>query len=101
MPLSCERAGRTRPRVMRLGVTMTPNTADHDPIRHVVMLILENHSFDQMLGCFKQIYPTLDGVDPNQPRRNVDDAGRTFVQAPTTERIMFLDPHHEVNHVAV
>lgn len=80
---------------------MTAKSADHDPIRHVVMLILENHSFDQMLGCCKPIYPALEGVDPNRPRQNVDDAGRAFVQAPTTERMMFPDPHHEVNHVAV
>lgn len=79
---------------------MTAKTANHDPIRHVVMLILENHSFDQMLGCFKQIYPTLDGVDPKRPHQNADDAGRTFVQAPTTERMMGFDPNHEVPHVA-
>ena len=38
-------------------------SADDDPIRHVIVLILENHSFDQMLGCFQQIYPRLEGVD--------------------------------------
>lgn len=78
---------------------MTAKTAD-DPIRHVVMLILENHSFDQMLGCFKQIYPALDGVDAKQPRQNADGAGHVFVQATTTERMMRFDPNHEVLHVA-
>jgi hypothetical protein len=29
----------------------SPNTVD--PIRHVVLLALENYSFDQMLDCFK------------------------------------------------
>lgn len=71
----------------------------NDPIRHVVVLILENHSFDQMLGCFKQVYPFLEGIDPANPRRNTDHDGQVYAQAPTTERMMFLDPHHEVPHV--
>ena len=25
-----------------------------DPIRHVIVLMFENHSFDQMLGCFTE-----------------------------------------------
>src|SRR5438128_1936358 len=25
------------------------------PVKHVVLLMFENHSFDQMLGCFKQV----------------------------------------------
>lgn len=75
--------------------------AANDPIRHVAVLILENHSFDQMLGCFREVYPDLDGVDPAHPRSNQDDAGRVYLQAPTTERQMKLDPHHEVEHVAL
>ena len=71
-----------------------------DPIRHVVLLALENHSFDQMLGCFKAIYPELDGVDPRSPGRNVDDDGRVYVQAETTERQMPFDPHHTLPNVA-
>jgi phospholipase C len=76
------------------------NPAD-DPIRHVVVLILENHSFDQMLGCFKQVYPKLEGVDPANLRQNQDHQGNSYAQAVTTERIMLLDPHHEVGHVKV
>src|SRR5882757_7571583 len=79
---------------------MAENTNQGDPIRHVVVLILENHSFDQMLGCFKKVYPTLEGVDPMNPRQNKDHDGRSYTQAATTERMMFLDPHHEVKHVA-
>lgn len=79
---------------------MSDNEAQtNDPIHHVVVLILENHSFDQMLGCFKQVYPHLEGVDPANPRQNMDHEGHTYTQAPTTERMMFLDPHHEVEHV--
>lgn len=78
-----------------------PAAPPADPIRHVVMLILENHSFDQMLGCFKAVYAHIEGVDPAAPRENRDSEGRAYPQAPTKERIMFLDPHHEVDHVAV
>src|SRR5579883_1205228 len=72
-----------------------------DPIRHVVLLILENHSFDQMLGGLKQIISGWDGADPSVTRVNKDPEGREYRQAPTTERMMALDPHHEVQHVAV
>jgi phospholipase C len=73
---------------------------ESDPIRHVVALALENHSFDQMLGCLKPIFPHLEGIDPNNLRMNPDPAGKEFAQAETTERQMLLDPHHEVGHVA-
>jgi phospholipase C len=76
------------------------NGVARDPIRHVVHLILENRSFDQMLGCFQALYPALDGIDPSTPRGNVDSRGKLFEQKPTTERQMLKwDPHHEVDHV--
>lgn len=71
-----------------------------DPIKHVVLLALENHSFDQMLGSLKQLYPDLEGVTPAAPNRNVDSDGTVYLQAPTDERQMPLDPHHEVPCVA-
>lgn len=64
-----------------------------DPIRHVVLLLLENHSFDQMLGCMTAVYPGLEGIDPT--RSNVDARGATFFQRPTTEMQMRFDPKHE------
>ncbi len=72
-----------------------------DPIKHVIVLILENRSFDQMLGCFTSIYPDMEGVRPGSPRVNLDPRGAEYAQSETTERIMFLDPQHEVEHVAV
>ncbi|MDE2425946.1 MAG: phospholipase [Elusimicrobia bacterium] len=63
--------------------------------------MLENHSFDQMLGCFKSIYPQLEGVDPNAPGKNSDGKRVVFAQAPTTARQILIDPHHEVQHVSV
>src|SRR6266436_6548778 len=78
-----------------------PKTRDaNDPIKHVVLLLLENRSFDQMLGCFQKAYPNLDGIDPGAaPRVNSDDAGRLFPQLATQDRQMELDPRHETIHV--
>jgi phospholipase C len=82
-----------------------------DPIQHVVCLLLENRSFDQMLGCFSEIYNDLDGIDRLQPRTNAlapgsqPDRQQVFEQLPTDHRQMpwqepyLWDPHHEVPHV--
>jgi phospholipase C len=84
-----------------------------DPIRHVVVLLLENRSFDQMFGCFSEVYPDLDGIDRLHPHVNrlppESASGRQeiFAQRPTTLRQMpwrkpyLWDPHHEVSHVRV
>jgi phospholipase C len=68
-----------------------------DPIRHVVLLMMENHSFDQMLGCLQGIYPELDGVeiDAPNPRFNLDAEGNKVLQIPTDEQQIPFDPKHE------
>jgi phospholipase C len=71
-----------------------------DPIRHVVLLALENHSFDQMLGGLKAEFPELEGVTPGAPNVNIDRDGTSYYQQPTEERQMRFDPHHEVAWVA-
>src|SRR5581483_2702301 len=72
----------------------------NDPIKHVVVLMLENNSFDRMLGDFQAIYPNLDGIPHNGPQRtNTDSAGQVYSQAPTNARIVFPDPRHENDHV--
>jgi phospholipase C len=81
---------------------MVSSKLPDDPIRHVIHLILENRSFDQMLGCMKAVYPDLDGIDPSALHSNQDTAGRAFSQASTKIRQMLKwDPHHEVPRVAV
>jgi len=68
-----------------------------DPIKHVVLLMMENHSFDQMLGCLQGIYPDLDGVDVDaaEPRYNLDSRGQKIFQVPTDVQQVPLDPTHE------
>jgi phospholipase C len=66
-----------------------------DPFKHVVLLMLENHSFDQMLGCMTDVYPHLEGVRPNAPNVNRDDQGREYPQHPHVRLQMKPDPKHE------
>lgn len=75
--------------------------AQQDPIKHIVVLMLENHSFDQILGWTKAIYPELEGVDEAHLHSNPDypDTSTKFTQAPTAEMSIQHDPHHE--HVDV
>lgn len=69
-----------------------------DPIEHFVLLMFENHSFDQMLGGLKDLCPGLDGID--EGRFNADAAGRRYFQVAATEPQMRCDPCHEVPCVA-
>ena len=66
-------------------------------IKHVVLLLMENHSFDQRLGCVQSEYPALDGVDveSQSPRFNLDLAGNKVFQLPTDQQQVELDPKHE------
>jgi phospholipase C len=81
-------------------MTAIGGVADRE-IRHVVLLMMENHSFDQMLGCLQDVYPTLDGVDINNPdpRYNLDRAGNKVFQTPTDEQQVPRDPNHDTKWV--
>ncbi len=71
----------------------------NDPFDHVVLLMLENHSFDQMLGCMTAVYPDLEGVRPGHPRVNRDAAGHPYEQAVRTTLQVKPDPKHESRNV--
>jgi phospholipase C len=73
-----------------------------DPaIKHIILLMMENHSFDQMLGCLHDEYSGLDGVDLDvpTPRYNLDLQGNKVLQIPTDEQQVPLDPKHETRYV--
>lgn len=70
-----------------------------DPIKHVVVLMLENHSFDQMLGAFRSEFPDLEGVDPANPGTNRDKDGQDYPQAVTAATSVQNDPIHELDNV--
>lgn len=68
-----------------------------DPIKHVVVLMFENHSFDQMLGCYKAVYPDLEGV--NAAHVNTDSTGRVYPQTESRDLVVSPDPKHELANV--
>lgn len=71
-----------------------------DPIKHVVVLMLENHSFDQMLGCFRAIYPQLEGIVLANPRSNVGLDGIEYRQVESYDVVVDPDPMHEFDNIA-
>lgn len=68
-----------------------------DPIKHVIVLMLENRSFDHMLGAFQSIYPDLDGIPPDgAPRTDRHSkTGKLYQQLPNEERQLNPSPLHE------
>jgi phospholipase C len=64
-------------------------------IDHIVVLMLENNSFDRMLGCM----PGVNGVDLANPRTNPDLAGQPVAQTTTVMRQMKSDPAHDLPDV--
>lgn len=74
-----------------------------DPIQHVVVLMLENNSFDRMLGCMKAHYPNLEG--PNPPGDDVftnpdyPDSTHDFAQLPTALPSVAVDLAHDLDDV--
>src|SRR4029450_2090455 len=73
-----------------------------DPFRHVVLLMLENRSFDHMLGALQRVMPGLDGVPPSGPPRiNRDMAGVAFEQRPGAAKVVDPDPPHDTDSVLV
>ncbi|WP_341316833.1 alkaline phosphatase family protein [Paraburkholderia sp. IMGN_8] len=77
----------------------TTGAAQKDHIEHVVLLLMENHSFDQMLGCLDKVHKGLDGIQNASSKSNDDGKGHTFYPRATSERQMKLDPNH--GHAAV
>jgi phospholipase C len=88
------RGARRAPSVLGLG-------GRPDPIEHVVVLMMENRSFDHMLGSLRSVNPTLDGIDTHAPGFNLDhtDNNRRYDQAPTTTTALAQDPKHDVANV--
>jgi phospholipase C len=91
------RHGKTKPRA-RIAKALSAPPAG--PIRHVVLLTMENRSFDHMLGALQKAMPDIDGVvTPNGvPRSNADKDG-TYPQAAGASRRVKPDPMHETKNV--
>ena len=83
----------------RLADHFSGRTSVADPIKHVVVLMFENHSFDQMLGGLCAFDPDIKGVDPHHPRSNKDSAGSEYWQRQHNDPVVSPDPKHELEHI--
>ena len=61
-----------------------------DALKHIVVLMMENRSFDHMLGSLKAANPQIDGVDGTQ--RNPDTQGNQVFVQPLAQFQGQLDP---------
>jgi phospholipase C len=64
-----------------------------DPIEHVVVLMMENRSFDHMLGGLQKVIPEVDGV-LNVTQANPDKNGVTYMPTEITATRFRHDPMH-------
>ena len=70
------------------------------PIDRMVVLMLENQSFDRLIGGLAPRISGLDGVDPRAPLDNPDwPSGPPIFQGPSQSRTIANDPGHELDNV--
>jgi phospholipase C len=72
---------------------------DANTFRHIVVLMLENRSFDHMVGVLQQSIPDIDGVPAGPVRWNQTLAGRRVEQLPLAMDVVDPDPKHELSNV--
>lgn len=68
-----------------------------DQLTHIVVLMMENRSFDHMLGSLKAVNPQIDGIVAADPYSNPDTNGNAVKPQPLAEFQGQLDPdpdHH-------
>jgi len=68
-----------------------------DNLRHIVVLMMENRSFDHMLGSLKAVNPQIDGITDQDPYSNPDTNGNPVKPQPLAQFQGQLDPdpdHH-------
>ena len=78
-------------------------TAATDPIKHVVVLMMENRSFDHMLGYLQQmkdsVYSKVDGIPAAGVRSNPDNGNALYSQMPGAARQIAKDPNLSLIHI--
>ena len=61
-----------------------------NPIKTIVVLVMENRSFDHMLGWMKKLNPEIDGVDGSE-------SNPLSVTDPNSQKFFFKDTSHYVD----
>ena len=86
-------------RVRAVEAQPTPYAAD-PRIKHIVVLMLENRSFDHMLGLLMRDIPDLRGVTPGAYFNDAKDGTRFYVTDGAEYQGQFpVDPPHEFENV--
>jgi phospholipase C len=76
---------------------MEPITMVDDRIKHVVVLIMENRSFDHLLGYLEHpdpAYPNLDRIKPSCPVDPAHSDGRRVSTVASASPVLGTDPDH-------
>src|SRR5882672_12722926 len=73
--------------------------AGRDNLRHLVVLMMENRSFDHMLGALKAVDPRIDGLTGTES--NPDTTGATVTVQPLADYQGQLDPDPDHEFSAV
>lgn len=76
------------------------SNAANDPIKHVIVLMLENNSFDHILGSLAQSKKEIEGINQKSPFSN-SFSGVNYQQTPSDQRVVTPDPHHDLSDVLV
>jgi phospholipase C len=83
-------------RALQASPAKASSTAPNDPIKHVVVLMLENRSFDHMLGGMTKIDPNVEGARPNQPFSNTAPDGTRYEHKPGAKWV--VDKKRDLDH---
>ncbi|KAL9245200.1 hypothetical protein vseg_018878 [Gypsophila vaccaria] len=82
---------------------MTGNPSSNpNPIKTVVVLVMENRSFDHILGWMKQLQPELDGVsDPHEFSNPLDTSDPDSTRINFGDESVYVDPNpgHEYQDI--
>lgn len=66
-----------------------------DALEHIVVLMLENRSFDHLLGCLKAKHPNIDGLSGNEAIPDSTGAAVPIQQQAEFRGQLLPDPHHD------
>ncbi|MEA2263288.1 MAG: phospholipase, partial [Acidobacteriaceae bacterium] len=72
-------------------VTAVPPGTPKSPISHIITVILQNHSFDNLFGT----YPMANGLDPTAPSYHQIDAGGNTVSPTLLSTLTTADLNHD------
>lgn len=96
-PAGHERVHRELLRERTIKTVTARDMAENDPIKHVIVLMLENRSFDHMLGGMSEIDPNVEGVRPSNPYTNRAPNERMVQQHPVASWVVKRDLDHELD----